>query len=601
VATTSQAQSAAAGPTTGAIRFGPGLMTLPEIAEKLSTAGQPVRCAPGLRHRAAFVYLKERPRAQAESILAAALDVRVRPSTAPEERKQGVLVLDSDPDAEQRERRWRRRLADALHTTVAERVREMAAHLQRPRAEVVAEREKATAERQALQDRKRTPAEEARLRAVQRNEMALTNAENSDPFQLAARACLPPQFTAREIERALETGYTLRVDAATAVLSDADLQAVEGFAKQRFFREASEPPRFGHLVSGWTASRDLGQVGISFATSLLAPVPGGDVHCNPWEVGTRYPSFVPPSDDESGGAVQRAILDEMFLRGEFGGANGAVLGEGAAGWLRAERRSTEAFLASERARKPISAVPGGTVEGDSVSEVVARWSARQDAEAVMELWPPVERRMRNADTLAGTFAVTDPWTLEEKDGVLLVRNQMAFLDRPRRTPTAALAGLLRTVEATNGPRATLPPARLPYEAMVAYCDASQDTTPWAVPESPSGTYHGLRLYTLDNAAPGLFVWRRMTFGQRRELMEGTPFPLRELPGAALADLAGMLRRRFGPNKPALWQPGVDAQLAAGEMRPDLSLRSGRSSWLRLDDLNTGDWSPAVAGNAPQAR
>ena len=57
------------------VTIGPGLLTFPEIAQAVSTPTKRVECAPRVRHRAAFLYLKERPRAEAMKILAKGLDV----------------------------------------------------------------------------------------------------------------------------------------------------------------------------------------------------------------------------------------------------------------------------------------------------------------------------------------------------------------------------------------------------------------------------------------------------------------------------------------------------------------------------------------------
>src|SRR5258708_15367694 len=81
------------------ITIKPLLLTMREIAVRLTTSERKIECAKGIAGRVAFVSLKNRPAVEVAQVLCEALDVTLQPKVG----ASGTCVLDSDPEVVARE------------------------------------------------------------------------------------------------------------------------------------------------------------------------------------------------------------------------------------------------------------------------------------------------------------------------------------------------------------------------------------------------------------------------------------------------------------------------------------------------------------------
>jgi len=85
------------------VEFPLSYYSFPEIAQRMSVEGRKVECARDLQQRLALIRLNARSWQQARALLETALDVRFRKISDAENR----WILERDPDAVRKERRWR--------------------------------------------------------------------------------------------------------------------------------------------------------------------------------------------------------------------------------------------------------------------------------------------------------------------------------------------------------------------------------------------------------------------------------------------------------------------------------------------------------------
>jgi hypothetical protein len=154
-----------------------------------------------------------------------------------------------------------------------------------------------------------------------------------------------------------------------------------------------------------------------------------------------------------------------------------------------------------------------------------------------------------------------PWSLRMIDGVLVVTNQLSFLDRSCAAPMAPLLALERQL----GPAAqrSSPPV-LTWEALRAYCRAAGTSRSmwWGVPE---GEYRGLPMKEITVMAPFLRLLDRLAPAARTAVWRGLRSKKEArvpLGGLAPADLASLIAalRALGPETPASWHPAAGEQL-----------------------------------------
>lgn len=606
VPTRAGAQStAAAGPDARTVRLGPGLMTFPEIAEQLFTPERPVRCAHALRQRAAFVYLKERPREQAEQLLARGLGIAFNPAGGQSEHqgakdkagdKKGV-VLEPNVETARREERWRRRFVQNLSALLRRRYqkRQEIAALppdERARRRAALEAELERAEASSTEDDP-SPA----LLAVERSN-EYSNVEEQVPdyrlggrwFRQNAAALLS---SANEV---LRQGRELRVYPA-AQFGAEEVGEVVRRVVERFGRP-NIAPDYDVLVAGLEFRREPESLTFGATAHLISSNYSFAAPCPVAQMVISLPhDYRLPLGGESG-KRERRLVDDVFRGTTQTTLPLAGLGTDAVAWLEKERADTTAFRAAEaeREKAPAGAVRAAgtpnapaTPPSNSYSALVAAWSRQNDREAVMELFPLAEADWYlRGNTLRTAFLPGSGWTLRGDQGVLLVTNQLAFLDRYRSQPTASLARLIRKLQqrrdepaAAAGPTprpATSSPAALPAPTAperIEYSDGLTKNDLWAIEDAPT-TFWGVSLVPLDGAVPGAYLWRKMTTAQRQQLQAEGRFPLSRFSVAAIETVHDMLLP-YPQSNAQLWHPASPARLRQCDLTSNLELAPGNSA------------------------
>lgn len=490
------------------LTLGPEVMTFPEIAQRLSTKERPVRCARSLENRAAFVYLKDRPWDTACDLLAAGLEVQFRPSEA----EEGVFVLERAPDVMNRERRWRQRIGRGLaHAAqwVADRYqyyRNQPLEARQKRVKEIGMQLKPILDRYhqleakfivsapAEKDPKPLHAQHWRLQAFDLDIAALAPALNHKPVDDLVfpwlRAKLPPS-----LENVLQYGSTFAVEDAKQAPGDV-------------------------LVGSFVLQRSSGYLGFITRAAL--------VHS---EQRPHYSFPALSAEVPSSSRLPACSLAEVLFAGTAGEYRPKYpgLGADALTWLRQEQAVTKQFLQTKRAREKFKRKPGQ--QPSALSQWVEVWSAHFEAEAVMELSPIEEQLPQDASEVAfaDLFGPSSPWTLHEQDGALLVRNQLAFLDRPREFPVTALVQLSRRLRArqearvaTSTPSASgtsvSPPEVNDEELRAYYAALGAKHILWNYPTSGLALYRGVDTKQLDAALPVFYLWERLPVEERDELV-----------------------------------------------------------------------------------
>lgn len=577
-----------------------GALTFPELARRLSAPGREVTCDRRLRKRAAFLLLKPRPWPAVQRVLASSLDLRFEPVGA------GSWQMRPDPGVEKREREWLERYVayfrGCVDRLVAERRRK---YESRSRPAWVAEREEQRGRLAALEEQARAGVE------ISREEYDRTRASVGEldallsPATGALLRTLQGDWPARELLRRrwlLSTGPSPRLPALH--LAEADLK--ESWS-------ASLPFRVGFL--------EIWQEDVDRAWAQL------DRRPYDWAVqGVAYDpvrcrltgAFRLTSPDDC--LEWDVSLEPASLAGVEVDAGGvfAALGPEAEAWLRRERQATERFLETERARRAFST--GG--EARDLSERVEQWARAEDAEAVMELWPERETRYQGAPAgfAMGWAAGADPetpvslrrlftglegagvnvpadrwnvpeqarfyarelpeWSLREQEGVLVVSNRLAFLDRLREMPLGPLLDLERRLQPPEGRSGT--PA-ISYGALCAFCRSlsPEEGAAWGA----CGPYRGVPVDDLARAAPLVGLLDRVPARDRHALWARLRPELPHHEAVLPALLTPADRRHFvaclraaGPRFAPAWHPRFGSRTADYAFDVELRTGDGPGTW-----------------------
>lgn len=460
------------------ITLGPGTMTFSEIAQRLSTDGRQIACVPRLQECAAWVYIKGRTWTQTRDLLKAGLDIEIVPDTiqpgkasagldtkqpkAPDVRIPGKTAdkdaanarwtLQRDPAATLRDTRTLSRYVDCLTRNMQSKARE------RLKTFALNKNADFVSSRQQFDDMDRenlailfnpnsTKEDMERRNQLSAAIMALTAAR---PGNWILDRLLSSQLNDGGIEEAVRsTSSVHRMDNTLfppEVLVGMTLEG-QKFPAERKWRDIVTQTSLPADFAVWG--------GLQFDPSSMILDAKGGINANgdtkelPLALygGVSYRPFYnfPPSD--------RA--DIVW----------AGLGEDANRQWDAQRLATRAFLSEEQAQKPF--VLRTTRPVDSVSQVVEQWSRGLDAEAVMELLPTREPLHNTGSDLGekigvqapqpgGTcrlstlFSDKDAWTFERQEGVLMVRDVFAFVDRVYRYPFGAFFALERGMDRAIG-------------------------------------------------------------------------------------------------------------------------------------------------------
>lgn len=395
------------------VTISPQALSLPEIARRLSVQGRRVECSLPLRDCAAVVCLKERSWEEACALLSAGLAVEFR--KRPGSPDTWVMIRDSHVAA--REQKWRDLFVRGLHDAMQTQAARYTPYLTEPYGKVRAQHARLRKEYQAaFEANAQQETEETRERA---NHISAEAKGLPDPQEWMAAKLLEQENSAAILET-LQKGYTL-TEVNPLVLADRDL--LESLVASAAGHSYSEEPSAAEMAAHYRAF-----AGFSFDPETLLflthVVVGGP------QARTQEGDYlrVAPAHGEH-------PIDSVFRGDSESGYRG--LGKEAAQLLDAESKETQAFLQSPPARQLFQ--PMVETALTSVSQVVESWCRTTGQEAICELFPMRERLPagRAASRLQEVFDAQGAWSLREQEGVLLVTDRLAFVDRLRSFPLPA--------------------------------------------------------------------------------------------------------------------------------------------------------------------
>lgn len=511
--------SAASTPLT----LGPDVLTFPEIAQKLSVGGHKVTCAPALEQYAAYVYVKNRAWDKASRLLQQGLQIQMRPGKD----DPNSFTMEWDSDTRRRERAWLSRFAGNLAQFLQEQVAVRAGYLKLPPETLKQQYESANAEIGEYEKNdpsvKNAP---LRIRQLikQSHDMTYVASENSIEQRLDlawAQNNLPSVGDVLEMVR---RGSVYHIQDITQVPPP----LLSSIMTKHYPPEPGiKRPDIRYLVGAWKLGSSALGVGIHtyMALSSLNGF-GTSLH-------SAIEAYVPPNVQDEKPLLQFVFagVPEDADEHRFNG-----LGKPALQWLQAEQKQTRATLKETRLQDvPLFDLNDG--RGDQ-SRRLETWSRKSDTEVIIVLWPQREavsprapRPQPAADAGSDTYDPASPWMLHKTEGVLCIRNAMAFLDRERVLPTAALIQYMRsepsalaiaTPTSKTEPAKTEPaaPAVSAYEKLRDYCKAAANT-PVPFWQYPSGLsyYRDLNASLLDQTIGAMFLWERLPPKERTALLE----------------------------------------------------------------------------------
>lgn len=563
---------------TSRLTLGPGVLTFPEIAQKLSIDGRKVELEAGLQHRAAYIYLKERSWDDATKLLSAGLEVQFR------SKGESRWVMEWDSNILKREDTWQRKLASLFRKRIQDELREVAPYLNLPYPALL----------QSLEET---------------NALAAEAAQQFDRF--VGRY-------SHEAEARAQPAYRQLLDRRNALWQQSQrisaLLDFGAFFALNLFRENNNDSFFLQLVkkgrlenSRWifgapygysgmsneSVSRGTGWIDVPARTLLRYEItlylrelildvrvfwqrPGlvetiGTQHQIPMmdEVqGTYRISLRESRPDESSFWDDLTHTEYLFR----------LLGDAAMQWLQEGNEAGEKVAGDERLKKMFEPeLPASA----SLSQLIEAWSKTQNAEAIMQLWPlreslwgfegtpvPVTGRVNLSSIVLGhdafareinslneylsrldpslsteqinrlnerlkelqekraeylqQFQNRMPWTFRLNDRVLIVTNRVAFLERSHDYALHAYRNLEQKTT-LPAPGAAL---ILPFDAMIAYCtEVSGSRMNWA--RYLYGDYRGLpigdlgrvrKLLHLINHLPNRSrIWQQLKQDKRVEV------------------------------------------------------------------------------------
>lgn len=513
------------------LTVGPAVLTFPQIAARLAAPGRAIECATALRQRAAFVRLHDRDWSTARRLLESALDVRFREK--PE--AKGVWLLEADPEVTEREKVWRDRLATILHEKMLVKTERVAPLLRTPyhvffqrylqlSLEIEA-REKQNRDTNDPQI-KQLKAEAERLQEFAMptafvNAVTLRNTRQPDVRRVLdtptgyspidARRFMDVSKVVRTLDAALEHEEAVRQAEARRQEAETGEVQVSGFAEgfNRQFREILKEVDGGNY-SVWRRLRfDPQTVALMSQLQMF--------------VGTE--SLI--NDDQTVSPWEEKGVESVF----------DTLGAEAKQWHAGERAATETFLKRDRAKRLFSVNRKGFM--NALSQAVEAWQKADGGDVIMELVPlreeialPTEEPSEEAETnqppprdtslkeimADAHLPMHRTWSFREQDKVLLVKNDLAFVNRTQTYPLSAFLALERRWPAQAS---ILRLADLhSYHQSV---NASQNAA-----LSGLNIYRGLPIGLVAQSRPFVLLLDRLSPMERAKLMQA-PSPAVEIP------------------------------------------------------------------------
>lgn len=571
------------------VTVGPAVLTLPQLAQHLSTPDRKVECPRIFQNRALFVRLNDRPWRQTVEVLDDALDVRILPDG------EGKWTISADPAVRDRERRWIDRWTANTTLEVADKVQEITPFLERDYKEVEARYEGAISEYVQLKNTGQvdTPRAKDLIRLIGTLRRVVIRGQ-----WLTAGFFRTGVLPANAVREACLHGSFVVSGPTAALIGDAgwleDMQ-----------------PGMDRTVA--TVEFDPLRVQINCGTLIFGPT-------------ERIIELDGPTSNYGGDVYG-------FFTG-VGRTPGSALrpraGPDAAAWMMAGRSATQAYLKTESAQRQFAIA--NPAHATSISQVIESWSAKTGGEALMELWPLREEidlpnlTPRSFETVALRTSLADlflepdswhpimgkvadlfpdlrpthTWNLKELNGVLLVKNRMAFLDHLREFPLPPFLNLEKSAtEARN--------RRPSFHSVTDYCHAttSQQSACWRA-LGDDARYRGIAVKSFAFAHPAVTLWEGISDAERKEWLVnvGQPgsgvirFPLSRLGNVTLSRFARDLAGR-GLALPNSLHPRFLETLRTSTLLVQMSTSEGSlahadlSAWVRGLEPNRSHDDPSI--------
>jgi|GEM_PF-6754162 len=457
--------------------------SVPEIAEALSTPERRIGVSSTIRNRGALIGFAGRPRVAVEKAICEGLDLQIARSA------EGRWVLEPDPRVEASERRKRGELVEVFNGALR-RTGQVWRRIARMSPEEVS----------ALQ-RDLRPLKDDPEASFERSILPYLAQANVEPLGSVLHSAFS---SIRRLENNFiadrQVGWPL-----ASPLPEATLRS--------FSRPSGEP---GPLVQPW----------LNLALSRRSH----------WIVLTSFFTY-PGMPGRSGIPIQLAIngpgtgsLANAVYRGEPSlGMPG--LGSDAVTELDLAQARTRAFLATAEAQAQFEVRwPDAT----ALSGPVQLFAGRAQCDVVMELAPIAESTQGKLLTsmhpdigtrkvsLASLLAPTDGWTVYREGAVLILKNQLAFIDRTSKAGLGEVASLVRALDgAVTVPFASQATfwdgemALATYQQLRPFLTAQWRRRQKTILDFDMQGYRGGYVNVLNNGLA--YLWERLPVSIRRKL------------------------------------------------------------------------------------
>jgi hypothetical protein len=512
------------------------LYPLPQLARELSAEGRTVVCPSTFSQRVALIRLKKRRWEECRTALGEALGIRFRQLAD----RPGTWVMEPDPGVESLHDRWLVKLAELTVEAAKANAQEVAGLAALPYDAVLRETMRTDMARRALERSDPDAETEATQKAM--SEAYDAGVLASYPMYHGARAALG--LRAAEVLRAMKTRQRFVAVDTSRQRDSPVLQQFLEYVSNVMRQEVTDAPPEHQAAIESIVEQGISEIRMQWTGSMRLDFDA--------QTGTLRGQFVTIHPDRSEVTTvfaADAVEDrwpEML----------SLLGKEAAEWLQNDDRRKAELLKATQAVVRVKTRGRARV---SLSEWLESWASQTGAELAMELHPARETMpwsevagpgdnpppASSMDTLSSCMSSDQPggiWSVNRLDGIWIFTDRVAFVDRVREEPVAALIALDRkrgeSERASNRADAWLYALRNFHRAV----------TP-AVSAACGGivSYRGLDLATVALARPAIQVLASLTHQDRARIRsdltsgKAHDIPLATLPSSVLRDVAESMR------------------------------------------------------------
>jgi hypothetical protein len=283
-------------------------------------------------------------------------------------------------------------------------------------------------------------------------------------------------------------------------------------------------------------------------------------------------------------------------------------------WLATYESSAESFAASADGRSEF-ANDFSRGRPDSLSQMVEAWARKSNRQVIMPMWPLAERlgtadnRFRTPPNFWGDVLLPKmAWSAELREGVVVLKNALAFIERPRRAPVAQFIALQEAMAPLPSAAAFVqgqPPFSgegvvYPERGLKRYFASYDGKAIWTMPGETDLPYRGTFATPLQRAAPLYRVWEGLPAEVRRDVVKATVpkqtvIPVSSLPAAVRESMIAALREY--PTTAALFAPTADTWLQEVNVSVNMEQTAGDDLVIHLQFDSANCPRPLMIGLA----